>query len=119
MFNENEKPLSVADVRSKFHNFFNLVRSLHNTLLIKDDQSTKIEDVKKYGDELFEAKRIDEYFYNLINEAIEKFSQLLIGEIKKLSSDEAQNKLKNLLNWINLAIDDAVQELDISINNKN
>lgn len=98
MFNENEKPLSTADVRSKFHNFFNLVRRLHNILFIKDCQSTKIEDVKKYGDELFEANRIEEHLHNLMNEAIEKFSQLLISEIKKLDSTEVQTKLKNLLN---------------------
>ncbi len=72
----------------------------------------------KNGDELFEANRIEEYLHNLINEATEKFSQLLISEIKKLDSTEVQIKLKNLLSWINLAIDDVVQEIDISINDK-
>lgn len=119
MFNENERPLSVSEVRSKFHTFFDLVRYLHNGVLFKNDQSTKVEDIKRYGDELFEANQIEEYLHNLINEAIEKFSQLLIGEIKKLDSIEVQTKLKNLLDWINLAIDDVVQEIDISINDKN
>ena len=74
--------------------------------------------MSKNGDELFEANRIEEYLHNLINEATEKFSQLLISEIKKLDSTEVQIKLKNLLGWINLAIDDVVQEIDISINDK-
>ena len=115
MFNDNDRPLLVAEVRSKFHTFFDLVRTLYNGVLLKNEKSTKVEDVKRYGEELFEANRIDEYLYNLIKEAIEKFSLLLIGEIKKLETLEVQTRLKNLLVWINLAIDDVVQEIDVSI----
>ena len=118
MFNETERPLSVAEVRSKFHLFFDLIRCLYNGVLLRDEKSTKVEDVKRYGDELLKANRIEEYLYNLIDEAIEKFSQLLIGEIKKLNSNEVQIRLHNLSQWIALAIDDVSNEIDISINEK-
>ena len=118
MFDENESILSVSEVRSNFHIFFTLVKQLHDTLLFTKNDSTKVEDIKRYGDELFKVNRINEYMHELINESIKKFSELLISEIKKLDSEEVQAKLKNLNKWVKLAIDDIGQEIDISLNDK-
>ena len=79
----NETPVSASSVRSSFATFFDRVRVLYNLSFLKKEKSYKVEDVKRYADELFEANRISDYIHSIIGEAIQKFALLLPGNLKR------------------------------------
>ena len=110
-----EQLLTVSEVRSLFHHFFELIKTIYNSYYFKSEKATKVEDIKKYSDELFKNNDIDEEFYNLIEESLQKFSLLLVGEIKKIEPSKVQERLSNLKTWISLAIDDANYIIETTI----
>ena len=110
MFNE-ERPLTVSEVRNGFSTFFDRVRWLYNLHFLKEEKSNKVKDVERYADELFHANHMSDYIYSIIGEAIKKFSLLLIGKIKKMEPSEVQKLLSNLDKWISISISDINSEI--------
>lgn len=103
----NEPPVSASSVRGSFSTFFDRVRILYNLSFFKEEKNHKVEDVKKYADELFEANRISDYIHSIIGEAIEKFALLLPGNLKKMAPNLAQ-----LEQWITISISDINSEIE-------
>ena len=64
-----EHPISVSIVRHDFGTFFDRVRWLYNLTFFREEKSHKVEDVKKYVDDMFEANRISEHIHSIIEEA--------------------------------------------------
>ena len=106
-----EEPLSVSIVRHDFGTFFDRVRWLYNLSFFKEEKGYRAEAVKKYSDELFEANRISDYIHSIIGEAIEKFTLLLPGKMKKMSFAEHQEFLRKLDAWIDISISDINGEM--------
>ena len=100
MFNET-MPVSPSIVRHNFGFFFDQVRWLYNLSFLKEEKSSKVKDVNRYADELFEANRISEYIHSIIGEAIQNFTLLLPGNLKKMAPD-----LECLDKWISISISD-------------
>ena len=101
-----EFPVSVSIVRHEFGTFFDRVRELYNLSFLKEEQSSKVKDVNRYADELFQANRISEYIHSIIGEAIEKFALLLPGNLKKMAPN-----LEHLEQWISISIHDINLEM--------
>lgn len=110
MFNE-KRLLTVSEVRYDFATFFDRVRCLYNICFLKEEKSNRAKDVERYADELFQANRISDYIHSIIGEAIQKFSLLLIGKIKKMDESEVQKLLSNLNTWISISISDINSEI--------
>ena len=110
MFNE-ERLITVSEVRYDFATFFDRVRCLYNICFFKEEKSNKAKDVERYADELFQANRISDYIHSIIGEAIQKFPLLLIGKIKKMEPSEVQKLLSNLKAWISISISDINSEI--------
>ena len=105
MFNE-PMPVSPSIVRHNFSFFFDQVRWLYNLSFFKEEKSSKVKDVNRYADELFEANRISEYIHSIIGEAIQKFTLLLPGNLKKMAPN-----LEHLDHWISISISDINLEI--------
>ena len=103
---DQEFPVSVSIVRHEFGTFFDRVRELYNLSFLKEEQSSKVKDVNRYADELFQANRISEYIHSIIGEAIEKFALLLPGNLKKMAPN-----LDHLEQWISISIHDINLEM--------
>ena len=106
MFNE-DRPIGPSIVRHDFGTFFDRVRVLYNLSFLKEEKSCKVKDVSKYADELFQANRISEYIHSVIGEAIQKFTLLLPGNLKKMAPN-----LENLDQWITISICDINSEIN-------
>lgn len=106
MFNE-DRPIGPSIVRSDFGTFFDRVRWLYNLSFFKEEKSSKVVDVTRYADELFQANRISEYIHLIIKEAIQKFTLLLPGNLKKMAPN-----LEQLDKWISISIDDINSEIN-------
>ena len=106
-----EHPISISIVRHDFGTFFDRVRWLYNLAFFKEEKSHKVEDVKRYAAELYEANRISDYIHSIIGEAIEKFALLLPGKMKKMSFAEHQELLEKLDAWIDISISDINGEI--------
>ena len=109
MFNV-ERQTSVSEVRHWFGIFFDRVRWLYNLSFNKDEESKKVEDVKRYSDELFKANHINEYIHLTIEEAIQKFTLLYPANLKKMAPN-----LEQLGTWISISLDDIDLEINESI----
>ena len=105
MFNE-DRPTSPSLIRHDFGTFFDRVRVLYNYSFFKEEKSSKAKDVNRYADELFQANRISEYIHSIIGEAIQKFTLLLPGNLKKMSPN-----LEELEQWIDISICDINLEI--------
>lgn len=105
MFNE-DRPIGPSIVRHDFGTFFDRVRVLYNLSFLKEEKSCKVKDVSRYADELFQANRISEYIHSIIREAIQKFTLLLPGNLKKMAPN-----LENLDQWITISICDINSEI--------
>ena len=105
MLNE-ERLTSPSILRHEFGIFFDRVRELYNLSFLKEEQSSKVKDVNRYADELFQANRISEYIHFIIGEAIEKFALLLPGNLKKMAPN-----LDHLEQWISISICDINSEI--------
>ena len=86
--------------------FFDSVRMLYNLAFFKEEKGYRAEAVKKYANELFQANRISEYIHSIIEEAIQKFTLLLPGNLKKMAPN-----LENLDQWITISICDINSEI--------
>ena len=106
MFNE-DRPIGPSIVRHDFGTFFDRVRVLYNLSFLKEEKSCKVKDVSRYADELFQANRISEYIHSIIGEAIQKFTLLLPGNLKKMAPN-----LENLDQWITISICDINSEIN-------
>ena len=106
MFNV-ERPISVSEVRHGFGTFFDDVRWLYNLTFNKNEKAYKVEDVKRYSNELFEANHISEYIHLIIEEAIQKFASLHPANLKKMEP----NDLVKLNKWISISIGDINSEI--------
>jgi len=105
----NEMRLTSPSIlRHEFGTFFDRVRVLYNLSFLKEEKSCKAKDVNRYADELFQANRIGEYIYSIIGEAIQKFTLLLPGNLKKMNP----TKLEQLSKWINISIYDINGEIN-------
>ena len=105
MFNETTL-MSPSIVRHHFGFFFERVRWLYNLSFLKEEKSSKVKDVNRYADELFKANRISEYIHSIIGEAIQKFTLLLPGNLKKMAPN-----LEYLDQWISTSISDINLEI--------
>ena len=106
MFNV-ERQISASEVRQLFGLFFDRVRWLYNLSFNKDEESRKVEDVKRYSDELFKANHINEYIHLTIEEAIQKFTLLYPANLKKMAPN-----LEYLDTWISISVDDINSEIN-------
>ena len=74
---------TVSSVRTQFATFFERVMVLYNLRFFKEEKDHKVEDVKRFALELYEAGAISEYIKENIDDTIEKFTLLLPGQMKK------------------------------------
>ena len=86
MSNQQSKA-SVSYVRTQFALFFQRVMVLYNLRFSKEEKDHKVEDVKRFTIELYEADYISDYIKETIDDTIEMFSLLLPGQIKKRNVD--------------------------------
>ena len=112
-----EHPISFSIVRHDFGTFFDRVRWLYNLAFFKEEKSHKVEDVKRYAAELYRANRISDYIHSIVGEAIEKFTLLLPGKMKKMSFAEHQEFLEKLDAWIDISISDINGEISELMSN--
>ena len=101
-----QNTVTVSFVRTQFSIFFERVMVLYNLSFVKEEKAHKVEDVKRFATELFDADRISEYVKNLIDEAIQYFSSLLPGKRKR---DDPY--LEYLDAWVSLSISDINSEI--------
>ena len=99
-------PATLSSVRTEFAAFFQRVMVLYNLKFFKEVQDHKVEDVKRFTLELYDAGSISDYIKELIDDTIEKFTLLLPGQIKKGIVD-----LDYLDAHISLAISDINAEI--------
>ena len=105
MSKEPELP-SVSFMRSQFGTFFDRVRVLYNILFVKEEKSHKAKDIKRFAEELFAADRISEYVKSEIDEAIDLFTSVLPGKMKR-----GDPYLEYLDAWLSLSIGDINAEI--------
>ena len=105
MSKEQETP-TISYVRTEFGIFFERVMVLYNLTFFKEEKDHRVEDVKRFTIELFEADKISEYIKSVIDDAIENFSSLLPGKRKR---DDPY--LEYLDVWVSLAISDINSEI--------
>lgn len=79
--------LSVSDVRKQYTSFFERVMVLYNLTLSKNEKDHDVEDVKRFATELYETGRIDDYDKEVIDEALDDFTSLLLAESNKWDID--------------------------------
>ena len=97
--------IDTSIVKSNFALFFEETKHLYNLVFLKKEQSTDSKNIKRYANELFKAERISDYIYELIQDALNKYTLLL--EVK------AEPKLlTNLNKWINSAVKDISAEIN-------
>ena len=101
-----ELPATIGSVRTEFATFFKRVMVLYNLKFAKEETDHKVNDTRKYLDELWEAGHISEYIKSEIEEAIKLFSLLLPSQLKRGHTD-----LEYLEAWITLAISDINAEI--------
>ena len=82
MASQNEY-LYVSIVRRQYSTFFERVMVLYNLVFFKEEKDHKVEDVKKFTVELYEAGRISDYIKETIDESVANFALLLPGQIKR------------------------------------
>ena len=99
-------PATISSVRTEFAIFFERVMVLYNLNFLKKEKDHKVEDVKKFTIELYEAGRINEYIKEIIDHSIELFALLLPGHIKKRCVD-----LEYLETFASLYISDINSEI--------
>ena len=112
-----ELPVTVSSVRHEFGTFFDRVRLLYNLAFFKEEKGYRAEAVKKYAAELYRANRISDYIHSIVGEAIEKFTLLLPGKMKKMSFAEHQEFLEKLDAWIDISISDINGEISELMSN--
>ena len=56
---------------------------LYNLKFFREEKDHRVEDVKRFALELYDAGFISDYIKELIDDTIEKFALLLPGQIKK------------------------------------
>ena len=105
MLKEENTP-TVSSVRTQFSTFFERVMVLYNQVFFKEEKDHRVEDVKRFAIELFEADKISEYIKSVIDDAIENFASLLPGKRKR---DDPY--LEYLDAWVSLAISDINSEI--------
>ena len=105
MSNQQNKA-SVSYIRTQFALFFQRVMILYNLKFSKEEKNHKVEDVKRFTLELYEADYISDYIKETIDNTIVKFALLLPGQIKKRCVD-----LDYLDAFISLNIDDINSEI--------
>lgn len=99
-------PATLSTLRTEFATFFDRVMVLYNLSFTKEEKDHRVEDVKRFADELFNADKISEYIKTVIDDAIENFALLLPGKRKR---DDPY--LEYLDAWISLSIDDINSEI--------
>ncbi len=77
-----ELPVTVSSVRHEFGTFFDRVRLLYNLAFFKEEKDHKVDDVKRFTVELYEAGRISDYIKTVVDESIANFALLLPGQIE-------------------------------------
>lgn len=105
MPNKQNTP-SLSFVRREFGTFFDRVRVLYNLTFVKEEKDHRVEDVKRFADELFTADKISEYIKTVIDDAIENFALLLPGKMKR---DDPY--IEYLDAWVSLSISDINSEI--------
>lgn len=103
---KNKNVPTISSVRSQFSTFFNRVMVLYNLSFQKEETSHKVDDVKKFAEELFAADRISEYIKSEIDEAIDRFASVLPGKMKRDNP-----YLEYLDAWLSLSISDLNAEI--------
>ena len=101
-----ELPATLSTVRTEFATFFERVKVLYNHKFVKNETDYKVKNIRKYADLLWEAGHIGEFTKTEIDDAINHFSCLLPGKMKR---DDPY--LEYLDAWISLAISDLNQEI--------
>ena len=101
-----QSTVTVSYVRTQFSIFFDRVRILYNLSFAKEENDHKVEDVKRFATELFNADRINEYVKTLIDDSIQYFASLLPGKRKR---DDPY--LEYLDAWVSLSISDINSEI--------
>ena len=76
-------PATLSSVRTEFATFFQRVMVLYNLAFRKEEKDHRVEDVKRFTLELYDAGSISDYIKELIDDTIEKFTLLLPGQIRK------------------------------------
>ena len=99
-------PATLSSVRTEFATFFQRVMVLYNLKFFREEKDHRVEDVKRFALELYDAGSISDYIKDLIDDTIEKFALLLPGQIKKRGVD-----LDYLDAHISLAISDINAEI--------
>ena len=101
-----ELPATPSSVRTGFATFFERVMVLYNLTFLKEEKDHKVQNVRKYSEELWNAGHISEYIKSEIDDAIENFACLLPGKTKR---DDPH--LEYLDAWVSLAISDINSEI--------
>ena len=99
-------PATLSSVRTEFATFFERVMVLYNLTFRKEEKDHKVDDVKRFTLELYEAGSISDYIKETIDDTIEKFALLLPGQTKKRCVD-----LEYLDAYISLNISDINSEI--------
>lgn len=103
---------SLKETKTKYELFFSLVRYFHNEVLFKSDKSLQLEDIKRYGDELYKESHINEYLHNVIDESVERYSSLSISSLKHLEKEDVVAELEKHNKWLDLALEDLNNEIN-------
>ena len=67
-----ELPATLSSVRTGFATFFERVMVLYNLTFLKEEKDHKVQNVRKYSEELWDAGHISEYIKSEIDDAIDK-----------------------------------------------
>lgn len=105
MVSQNEF-LSVSAIRRQYSAFFEKVMVLYNRVFFKEEKDHKVEDVKRFAIELYEAGRISDYIKETIDESVTNFTLLLPGQIKRGRAN---------LDYLDASISLAINEINAEI----
>lgn len=100
---------SVSYVRTQFGIFFERVMELYNLTFFKEAKDHKVEDVKRFVNELYEAGCIGDYIKETIDDTITKFTSLLPGQTKK--TDINLDSLESLISIRISEVNSEIKEL--------
>ncbi len=79
---DQDELLSASIVRGQYSTFFERVMVLYNLVFFKEEKDHKVDDVKRFTVELYEAGRISDYIKTVVDESIANFALLLPGQIE-------------------------------------
>ena len=99
--------LSVSCIRKQYSIFFKRVMVLYNLVFFREEKDHKVEDVKQFAIELYEAGHISDYIKEMIDESIANFALLLPGQLKKRGAN---------LNYLDKSISLAISDINVEIN---